>query len=130
MFKNSIWARSWEAALCVCRCTCPDAPEPYAAAPTQSTGDFPSPPSCMFSPNPFSSHTAFCHSLTHEPIARVGFHLQYIGNSNPPQFPQERYGFRQELIPGDPGTWADTALWHLCPSQKQPASPFTSQRLP
>lgn len=92
MFKTSIQARSWEAALCVCRCTLPEAPEPYAAAPTQSTGDFPSPPSCILSPNPFSSPTAFCHPSTHEPIARVGFICNTQGTAISHCFPRSSMG--------------------------------------
>lgn len=78
----------------------------------------------IFKPHSFPSPThtwAYC---------MVGFHLQYIGDSNPPWFPHERYRFPQELTPGDPGTWADTTLCHRCPSQKQPASPFIFRRLP
>lgn len=57
-------------------------------------------------------------------------HLQYTRDSILLDFPREWYGFPQELTPGDPGNWADKALAHLFPLQKQPSSPPTCQSCP
>lgn len=116
----------------VCWGTCLETPESHTAASLQCTEDFPSPSSCILTPNfkvalvtaevSLSKVTTFCHSS----LLPGGVSFPACRDINLAHFPQEQHGFRQELVPGIQAQDRQSRV----PAVPLPAaSPFTAAAL-